>query len=197
MKISEKQQAIITAASKIMTTSGVNGLTIKKLAKEMQFSESAIYRHFESKEIIVVTMLTFLANNMEERLLPITISEEKSETKFIRLLQNQFTFFKNNPHFLVAVFSDGLWEESTNINDAILHLMQVKKNCLKPIILKGQTEEIFKNTISAEDLTQIVMGTLRLQMYQWRIANFIFDIEIEGIKIMESLLNLIKYSNEK
>ena len=63
--ISKRQFEIIIAAGKILTQSGVGGLTIKNLAKEMQFSESAIYRHFSSKEEIIIAMLNFLAENME------------------------------------------------------------------------------------------------------------------------------------
>lgn len=192
MQISDKQQAIIEATGKIITACGVGRLTIKKLAVEMQFSESAIYRHFESKEQIIITMLSFLANNMDERLSQNTISNENSETKFIILFRNQFAFFKVNPHFLVAVFSDGLWEESNKINEAILNLMSIKIKHLKPIIIEGQNTEFFKNTISADDLTHIVMGAFRLQMYKWRIANFKFDIENEGNKIIQSLLTIIK-----
>ena len=47
--ISKRQLEIIQAAGKILTQSGIHGLTIKNLAKEMKFTESAIYRHFESK----------------------------------------------------------------------------------------------------------------------------------------------------
>jgi AcrR family transcriptional regulator len=192
MPISEKQRAIIEAAGKILTSVGTNGLTIKKLALEMQFSESAIYRHFESKEQIVLTMLHFLTDNMDERLTEITLSNENNEIKFKTLFQNQFSFFKSNPHFVVAVFSDGLWEESTPINQAILKLMETKVRHLRPIILEGQNSSFFKNDLSPDDLLHIVMGTFRLQMYQWRIADFKFDIETEGNKIIQSLLNLIK-----
>jgi AcrR family transcriptional regulator len=59
--ISDRQIEIIEAAGKILTRSGISGLTIKNLAKEMQFSESAIYRHFTSKEEIIVAMLEYLA----------------------------------------------------------------------------------------------------------------------------------------
>ena len=40
--ISDRQLEIIEAAGKILTASGVSGLTIKNLAREMKFSESAI-----------------------------------------------------------------------------------------------------------------------------------------------------------
>ena len=42
MEITPRQLELIEAASRLLTTSGVNGLTIKNLAKEMNFSESAI-----------------------------------------------------------------------------------------------------------------------------------------------------------
>lgn len=58
-EISERQIEIIQATGKILTDTGVAGLTIKKLATAMQFSESAIYRHFESKEAILVAMFHF------------------------------------------------------------------------------------------------------------------------------------------
>ncbi len=63
------------------------------------------------------------------------------EEKFTTLFQNQFSFFKKNPHFVVAVFSDGLMEESQRINETILKIMGVKMKHLMPIILEGQQKK--------------------------------------------------------
>ncbi len=60
MNIKPRQLEIIEATGKLLTTSGLNGLTIKNLALEMNFSESAIYRHFSSKEEIIITLLKYL-----------------------------------------------------------------------------------------------------------------------------------------
>jgi AcrR family transcriptional regulator len=45
----------------------VSGLTIKNLAAEMGFTEAAVYRHFKSKEDIIVAMLEHLLENANER----------------------------------------------------------------------------------------------------------------------------------
>ncbi|MEQ1732774.1 MAG: TetR/AcrR family transcriptional regulator, partial [Bacteroidia bacterium] len=187
MDISTRQLEIITAAGKILTTSGITGLTTKNLAKEMQFAESAIYRHFQSKEDIIIALLNYLAQTMDERLSNID-DELNTEEKFKELFQNQFKFFKKNPHFVVAVFSDGLMEESTRINETIAKLMQVKIKHIKPILAKGQQKGVFTDAISTEELTHIVMGTFRLLMYKWRISNFDFDIKKSGDKTMIALL---------
>ena len=189
---SNRQLEIIEAAGKILTASGVSGLTIKNLAREMDFSESAIYRHFVSKEEIIVAVLEYLASSMDERYTEVITSEQTPAEKFTKLFQNQFSFFEKNPHFVVAVFSDGLMEESQRINETILKIMDIKMKHLRPILVEGQQKGVFINAISAVELMQIVIGTARLQMFQWRVENFEFDIIKRGDDMIKSILTLIK-----
>ena len=188
----ERQLEIIEAAGKILTDSGVKGLTIKNLAKQMKFSESAIYRHFTSKEAIIVAMLNYLAESMDERLTKAVRPDDPPDEKLKCLFQNRFTFFKKHPHFVVVVFSDGLLEESGRINEAIFNIMDVMKKHLWPIIREGQEQGVFTNAVPTEELIHIIMGTFRLQKLKWRIANFKFDLKKDGEKRMKSLLLLLK-----
>lgn len=190
--MTDRQYEIIEAAGRILSDSGVSGLTIKNLAKEMKFSESAIYRHFASKEKIIVAMLEYLASNMDERYSAAITNDQSAEEQFIILFQNQLSFFKVNPHFVVAVFSDGLMEESKRINEAILKIMSIKMKHLIPIIKEGQQKGIFTNAITSEEIIHIVMGTFRLQMFKWRMAHFQFDIIKNGGNLIQALLTLIK-----
>jgi AcrR family transcriptional regulator len=190
--ISDRQFEIIAAAGNILSASGVSGLTIKNLAKAMKFSESAIYRHFDSKEEIVVAMLGYLAENMDERLKQVVSGQRDPRENLEAIFLNQFSFFAENPHFVVAVFSDGLMEESQKINAAILRIMQVKMNHLLPAIMQGQQQGLFTNAITTEELMHIIMGSFRLQMLKWRIANFQFDIERQGKNMLDAILTLIK-----
>lgn len=196
LEISTRQLEIIEAAGKILTSSGVSGLTIKNLAKEMKFSESAIYRHFTSKEEIIVEMLNYLAESMDFRYSEVIKESKTAKENFLQIFQNQFEFFQTNPHFVVAVFSDGLMEESLKINQTINKIMQVKMKHLLPIILKGQTEGIFTNNLSKEDIAHIIMGAIRLQMYKWRIANFDFDMIKSGNRILNNLLEILEEKNK-
>ena len=190
--ISDRQFEILEAAGKVLSTSGVSGLTIKNLAQEMKFSESAIYRHFTSKEEIIVAMLGYLAENMDERLQKVTSSHKNPLENLESIFLDQFTFFAQNPHFVVAVFSDGLMDASQNINAAIHKIMQVKMKALMPVIMQGQQQGFFTNTITTEELMHIIMGSFRLQMFKWRIANFQFDIERQGKNMLLAISTLIK-----
>ena len=189
--ISNRQLEIIQATGKILTQSGITGLTIKKLAKEMKFTESAIYRHFESKEEILTNMLTYLAVTMDDRL-SIVIKETDLPAKQLEaLFQNQISFFEKNTHFLVPVFSDGLLEESIEINKCINTIMQVKSKYIVKIIKAGQDQKVFTNKVNTDELVHIIMGGFRLLMYKWRLDNFKFDITEKGNNYIKSVLELI------
>jgi AcrR family transcriptional regulator len=190
--ITDRQFEIIQAAGKILTASGVSGLTIKNLAKEMGFAESAIYRHFDSKEAIIIAMLGFLVENMDERLGRATSNQKNPKENLEAIFLDQFAFFSKNPHFVVAVFLDGMMEASQTINAAILRIMQVKMKHLMPVVMQGQQQGFFTNAITTEELMHIILGSFRLQMFKWRIANFQFDIERQGKNMLDAISTLIK-----
>src|SRR4030042_904964 len=60
-----RQKQIAEAAAKIIVKYGSEHVTIKKIAKEVGISETAIYRHFKSKQ----ALLSFLINDIENTLL--------------------------------------------------------------------------------------------------------------------------------
>lgn len=189
--ISDRQLEIIQAAGKILSQSGVSGLTIKNLAKEMHFSEAALYRHFSSREEIILALLNYLAGTISQRMEQSIATHEDPKEKFKALFRNQFQFFSLHPQFVVAVFSDGLMEESARINEAISRLMGKKIAVLMPILMTGQQTGVFTNGITTEELMHVVLGSFRLFMFKWRLAHFEFDLVRHGENMIQSILTLI------
>jgi TetR/AcrR family transcriptional regulator, fatty acid metabolism regulator protein len=190
-EITNRQLEIIEAAGKILTELGINGLTTKNIAAKMDFGESALYRHFPSKEEIIRTMLQYLKQNMDERLTACIAHINAPDEQLIAVFNNQFDYFKDNPHFLVAIFSEGLLEKNEAINKTIMDIMSVKKGHLFKIVVLGQEKKVFNTQLPPEDLVHIIMGAFRLQMLQWRMSGFTFDLKIKGNKLIQSLLTLI------
>lgn len=191
IEVSSRQTEIIEAAAKLLTTVGVSGLTIKNLAKEMQFSESAIYRHFTSKEEIILTMLDYVMMGIGKETIA-AMSPNLSEIEMLKLFfQKQFTFFHQNPYLTVVIFSDGLLEESTRINEKIVMIMNSRKVIIEPLVAQAQEKGELTNDISAEEIVHIIMGAVRLLMFQWRISQFGFDIQKRGKNLLDNLFKLI------
>ena len=190
--VSDRQTEIIEAAAKILTNSGVSGLTIKNIAKEMNFSESAIYRHFESKEDIILAMLDFVMNNIGTATFGVIMGNDSVIETFKAIFNAQFSYFSKHPYLAVAIFSDGLLEESTRINDKITMIMNSRKVMFEPLAKSGQKNGELTKEIPAEEIIHILMASVRLLMYQWRTSHFSFDIQKKGASLVNNVMKLIE-----
>jgi AcrR family transcriptional regulator len=191
MEITPRQLEIIEATGKILTASGANGLTIKNLAKEMQFSEGAIYRHFSSKEEIIIMMLKYLKTNISKILSNLTKTGDV-EKDFILFFTRLSLYFKENPYFVVTVFSEGLMDESDKINNEISGLMTLTSSHLEQILQEGQKQGTFIQSVASSDLTMISLATFKLHMFNWKFNKFKFNLTENIGKMSASLLALLR-----
>lgn len=191
MDIKPRQLEIIEAAGQLVTEDGFAALTTKRLAERMHFTEAALYRHFKSKEEILVTMLHHLASNIDERLASVAVAHPEPVERVRAMFDSQFTYFQKNPQYLMAIFASGLLEASHGIDAGIERIMVVKRRHLLNAIKDGQRSGAFTSDHSAETLTHIIMGTFRLHMLQWRMSGRSFDVRKKGRTIIGAALDLI------
>jgi TetR/AcrR family fatty acid metabolism transcriptional regulator len=190
-KTSKRQQEIIETAGKILIEKGIKGLTTKNLAIEMEFSESALYRHFKNKEDIVILLLDYLGNNIKERLDTILEKESNSIDKLQKIFNSQFQFFSHNPHFVVAVLSEGLFDESEKINQTIMKIITYKTQLISTIIEQGKQNNEITKEIETQDIVHIIIGTFRMMMLKWKFSKFNIDLITEGNKILTTNIKLM------
>lgn len=188
---SKRQQEIIESAGKLLMQKGVKGLTTKNLALEMNFSESALYRHFKNKEDIIVLLLDYLGSNIKERLNIISEKNSTSEEKLKQLFSSQFEFFNQNTHFVVAILSEGLFDESEKINQSIMKIIHYKMELITKIIEVGKENNEFTKSIETQEIVHIIMGSFRMMMLKWKFSKFEIDLTNQGNKIMDTVIKLL------
>lgn len=189
---SKRQEEIITAAGQLIRSKGIKGLTTKNLAQEMGFSESALYRHFKNKEDIIVFLLNHLADNMQNRFIAYPNKTESAVTQLEAIFTNQFHFFYYHPHFIVAILSEGLLDETEAIKSAVQRIITIKSQLLQTVVEYGKEQKELKSTYSTEELVHILMGSFRLLMLKWKFSNFTTDILSQGNAQMRSTIQLLQ-----
>ncbi|MBK6754689.1 MAG: TetR/AcrR family transcriptional regulator [Flavobacteriales bacterium] len=192
MDIKPRQLEIMEAAGQLMTESGYAALTTKRLAERMGFSEPALYRHFKSKEEILLTMLHYLAASMEERLTEVTARVSDPSERVVAMFDSHFRFFTQYPHFLMAIFASGVLDQTPALDKGITDLMDVKRRHLLATIKEGQVKGVFTDAFPAEMLTMIAMGTFRLHMLRWRMSGRTFDLTKKGRALVKVVVELIR-----
>ena len=194
--ITSRQFEIIQASGKILINKGVTGLTIKALAAEMGFVESALYRHFKSKEDILILMIQYLQQNVQDRIEPIAHSDENPVQKIKMIFESQFRFLNENRHFVIAMMSEGLLDESDGIKNEAIKLFLYKMPIIYRLLTEGIEQQLITPIISTEAMLHFLIGGFRTLIFRWKMTGFLLDVEKVGNQMVEDFFTLIKQNTK-
>ncbi len=185
--LTERQKEIINVSMEIIAKRGIQNLTIKNISKKIGFSEPAIYRHFESKIAILLSILSMFENQMQKFIGSINSDKTSSLKKLSLICNNHFVNFSANPVIASVIFSEEIFQDDKLLSDKIYSIMNLNFKFVRIIIENGQKNKEIRLDIDAEQLVLIIMGSLRLIIKKWTLSNYSFNLKEEGSKLWESL----------
>jgi TetR/AcrR family fatty acid metabolism transcriptional regulator len=191
MNITERQMDIIEASGRILASKGIMALTVKNLASEIGFVESALYRHFKSKEDIIVLLVKYLYNNIQNRFEPVIKEKATNKEKLEKLFKSQFVYLSENPHFVVVALSEGLIDEKDEIKNEVMKIYLYKMNVITNLFENGMEKGEWQTNLSTSDLIHFLMGGFRLLMFKWKFSHFSFDLVKEGNHMIQQFFTMI------
>ena len=188
----ERQTEIIDVAVDLIAKKGIQGLTIKNLSKTIGISEPAIYRHFESKTEILVTLLDNF-REMAETLSGIMetyqgTAAEKIDFMFTKMLG----IFTENPSLVSVIFSEEIFKNDELLKNKIVEIMNLYTETIEKIIRKGQKEHNVRTDVDSNNLTLLTMGSLRLLVKRWDLHDHNFNLNKKGKKLIDVLNSIFK-----
>ena len=190
--LSERQQQIIQESIKIIDTKGIQGFTIKNLSKEIGISEPGIYRHFESKFAILTAILDsfmFRMQHFKERFID---GNESALKKIENIYITHFQFFTQNPAIISVIFAEEIFHNEDKLYKKITEILKINENLITQIIEQGQKANEIKKEINKNQITIMLMGSLRLIVKRWKMSSYAFDLMKEGKELINSINSLIK-----
>ncbi|MCK4677232.1 MAG: TetR/AcrR family transcriptional regulator [Bacteroidales bacterium] len=189
--LSERQQQIIEESIKIIDEKGIQGLTIKNLSKAIGISEPGIYRHFESKTEILLSML----NNFKEMAIMLSEIMETLEVSAIEKIRFMFSkmleLFSETPSMVSVIFSEEIFKNEEVLKIKIVEILSLHGQTLENIISKGQSEKNIREDIDEKSLALLAMGSLRLLVKKWDMNNHNFNLSREGNKLIAVLSKVL------
>lgn len=189
--ITERQQEIIDATIELINSKGIQGFTIKNIAKIVGVTEPAIYRHFDSKTAILVALLDLLKENSSQIYGNKLVIEDTVISKIESIFENHFKTFKKMPALSSVVFSEELFRNDKSLSEKISEVIDYNTKILYGIVVEGQKRGEITSDVDASHIVIMLMGSLRLFVKKWQFAKFEFDLIEKGKLLTISLIRLI------
>jgi TetR/AcrR family fatty acid metabolism transcriptional regulator len=192
-KFSERQIEIIEAATKRIDEHGIQDLTIKTLAADLNLSEAALYRHFKSKNEILLGLLTYFIEEMKDRLDVILSNKDRSPSELLKdLFDSQLKTFVQKPSVVSVIFSESIFQFNKELSSTVSSMMELMQNHIETIVKKGQANGSFSKIVGVSTTTTIIMGGMRITVLKWKLSGHKSDLIKDGNKVLNGILKMVE-----
>ncbi len=153
-----RQEQIKRAVLDIIAKEGPARLSTRRLAERVGISEAAIFRHFRTKQDIILGIMQDVKTDMVGAMRAAAQQPKPADKRLFELMCAQVKYILANRGMNILLFS-----EAAHANDSVLKrelhgILSAQKELLAGVIQCGIKEGIWRDLISVEDAATIYMG---------------------------------------
>ena len=190
-KFTKRQQEIIDVSVEILSSGGIQELTIKNISTKVGISEPAIYRHFKCKMDILLSILTFFEDFAHETFKKIKQMKKVGIKNIERFMMSRFEKIAEKPVVATIVFSEEVFRNEKLLTSKIQSIMNAHLEGLSLLLKKAMDAGEIRHDVPVKQLSHIIMGSIRLQIKRWSLGDFSGDLVEEGRELWEVIEILI------
>ena len=151
-EIEEMRELILSAASNIISDQGLDKLSIRKIAKEIEYSPSIIYHYFKDKEEILYNVMQRGYKKIVSAVSSIELKKSSPEERLVEITKNYIVAVLKMPDEFMAV-------QLSNSQEALNHTSWLFKGASKekPALssLYQCLQDIYKNKEVDKDAIEL------------------------------------------
>ncbi len=191
MDLTKRQIEILEASLDIIDQGGIQSLTIKNISKKVGISEPAIYRHFDSKTDILLTILDYFIVNNNQIIRKDLMQNEDIKIVLTKLFDNFTQTFLDYPALISIIFSEEIFRNDPVFREKSNRILNGNFEMIIKLIGKGQTAGQIQKDLNTASLATIIMGSLRLCVKRWQMSDYSFDLQEHSKQLRDTILNIV------
>jgi len=170
-KISRKQE-ILQALAHMLEVSPGSRITTAALAKQVGFSEAALYRHFPSKSKMFEGLIEFIEETVFTRINLILSEHEHALPRLEKILGLLLTFTERNPGITRILTGDALTGENERLHNRVVQFYDRLETQIKQIIREAELRESIRPQIGVSASANLLIATVEGRISQYVRSGF-------------------------
>lgn len=155
-----KQTEILDKALILVGESGLSGLTIRKIAERMNFSEPALYRHFPNKQAVILGLM----DRLEVMLVDAArhIAEETSlpaRERLSRIITHHVQLVRKYNSLPILLLAEASTSDDPVLLDRMRTILHAYMALLVEVVTEGQAIGTIDPSVQPDCLALGLMGT--------------------------------------
>ena len=172
---SRKEQIALTAID-IISEGGTQNLSMLKIAERIGVTDAALYKHFKSKNEMLLFMVDIIENMLIGRLKEHSKQFKDPLERLKNILSFQFRFIEENKGIPRILFSEALQFKDDKLTSKTSNILQQYLNLIKETMIEAQENGSIKSRIDTETVSFIFLGMIQSTVVLWTLGGCKFSL---------------------
>lgn len=184
-----RRERIVISAVEIIDELGIRGLSTRELARRQGVTDASLYRHFKSKEEILLAVLDYYSkydNAIFETVKINNLSPRESILFFIKCLGENLESY---PALTAIMHSFEMLMHNEFTAVKTKEIFESRISMVALYLKEGQQQGFVSPDIDSEDLSMAIMGCCRIAALKWRMDNFSFPLKERMLSLATAILD--------
>lgn len=153
-----RQEQIKQAVLDIIYTDGLKSLSTRNLANRIGMSEASIFRHFATKQDIILAIIKDVQNDFIGSLRTIANSNTEPKERLNQFLCQTIKYLIHNKGITMLLFSEASHNNDAALKNNLLQIFNNQKKLVSKIILDGIALREWDESVPVENVAMLYMG---------------------------------------
>ena len=166
-----RRHQIVQNARKIVATQGMTSFTIQELAKDVGLSEGAIYRHFRSKDDILLALIQDIERNLMDAVSESAQPKDGALDHLEHLLRRHLSSIERRDGVSFVVIGESLRFADHQVNRATRHMVENYLGMIEGILNAGAEKGEIDENVDTEAAAVMFFGMIQASVTLWSFSN--------------------------
>jgi AcrR family transcriptional regulator len=171
-----RQEQLAQAALSLITTQGLKGLSVARVARRVGLVPSAVYRHFESKDELLDAVLELIRERLSANVVQASQGTKDALQVLRRLVMAHVRLIRENEGILSVVFSDEVQNGRPERKARVHTMIQGYLNKVAQIVSRGQREGHIRPDVDPGTVSVMFLGLIQPAALLWHLSEGRFDV---------------------
>ena len=192
-----RRHQIVQTARKIVATQGMTSFTIQELAKDVGLSEGAIYRHFKSKDDILLALIHDIERNLLDAVSESAQPEDGALDHLNHLLQRHFSSIERRDGVSFVVIGESLRFADHQVNQATRQMVESYLDMIEGILKVGVQKGEIDGNVDTEAAAVMFFGMIQASVTLWSFSNRAHPLAQHNTSLWSMFTNGLTSQNHK
>jgi len=171
-----RKKQITDAARKLIIKKGSEHVTVRNIAREVKFSEAAIYRHFKSKRDIFFLLAGQITDNLIEDIDGADPGTGSSLDRINSILRTHLSTIEQRRGISFLVLAEIISLGDKKLNRQVYNNLQKYVSRLKELLVDGASARQVREDLDLDAASLLLFGMIQGLVNMWALSNYEFDL---------------------